>query len=92
IKRFNANVKVPQIGWNTINNLKSDLFKGINEGDYMYLVHSYYAERCSEAIAISDYGLQYASALQSNNFYGVQFHPEKSSTKGEQLLKNFLEL
>ena len=92
IKRFNANVKVPQIGWNTINNLKSDLFKGINEGDYMYLVHSYYAECCSEAIAISDYGLQYASALQSNNFYGVQFHPEKSSTKGEQLLKNFLEL
>ncbi|WP_323788938.1 imidazole glycerol phosphate synthase subunit HisH [Psychroserpens sp.] len=92
VKRFNTNVKVPQMGWNTVNNLKSDLFKGINEGDYMYLVHSYYAENCKEAIAISDYGLKYASAIENNNFYGVQFHPEKSSTTGEQLLKNFLNL
>ena len=92
VKRFSSNVKVPQIGWNTIKNLKSDVFKGINESEYMYLVHSYYAENCSEAIAISDYGLDYASALKHNNFYGVQFHPEKSSTAGEQLLKNFLEL
>lgn len=92
VKRFNTNVKIPQMGWNTINKLKSDLFKGINEGDYLYLVHSYYAENCSEAIAITNYGLQYASALENNNFYGVQFHPEKSSTTGEQLLKNFIEL
>ncbi|WP_431134218.1 imidazole glycerol phosphate synthase subunit HisH [Psychroserpens mesophilus] len=92
VKRFNANVKVPQIGWNTIKNLKSDLFKGINDSEYMYLVHSYYAENCSDTIAISDYGIEYASALKRNNFYGVQFHPEKSSTAGKQLLKNFIEL
>ena len=92
VKRFNSHVKVPQMGWNTVNKLKSDLFKGIKDGDYMYLVHSFYAENCSEAIAISNYGLEYASALNNNNFYGVQFHPEKSNTKGEQLLKNFLDL
>lgn len=92
VKRFKTSVKVPQMGWNTIKNLKSDLFKGITEGDYMYLVHSYYAEHCSEAIATTEYGLNYASALENDNFYGVQFHPEKSSIAGEQVLKNFLEL
>lgn len=92
VKRFKNDLKVPQMGWNTVNNLKSDLFKGITEGDYMYLVHSYYAECCSEAIATTNYGLEYASALENDNFYGVQFHPEKSSEAGEQLLKNFLEL
>ena len=92
VKRFNDRVKVPQMGWNTVENLKSNLFSGIYEGDYMYLVHSYYAENCNQAIATSEYGLKYASALQKDNFFGVQFHPEKSSTTGEQLLKNFLEL
>nr|WP_321234880.1 imidazole glycerol phosphate synthase subunit HisH [uncultured Psychroserpens sp.] len=92
VKRFSKVVKVPQMGWNTVKNLKSDLFKGINEAEFMYLVHSYYAENCSEAIATSDYELEYASALENDNFYGVQFHPEKSSVAGEQLLKNFLKL
>lgn len=92
VKRFSNSVKVPQMGWNTITNLKSDLFKGIKEQDYMYLVHSYYAENCEEAIATSNYQLEYASALENNNFFGVQFHPEKSSAAGAQLLKNFLEL
>lgn len=92
IKRFTNQVKVPQMGWNTITTLKTKLFKNIKENEFMYLVHSYYAENCSEAIAITNYGLNYASALQKNNFYGVQFHPEKSSLAGEQLLKNFLEL
>jgi glutamine amidotransferase len=92
VKRFSSAVKVPQMGWNTVKNLKSDLFKGINEGDYMYLVHSYYAEKCDDAIATSDYDIEYASALENDNFYGVQFHPEKSGTTGEQLLKNFLDL
>lgn len=91
-KRFRDKVKVPQIGWNTIKHLKSDLFKGINESEYMYLVHSYYVEKSSDAIALSDYGLEYTTAIKQNNFYGVQFHPEKSGIKGEQLLKNFLEL
>ncbi|EAQ41456.1 imidazole glycerol phosphate synthase subunit HisH [Polaribacter sp. MED152] len=92
IKKFSENVKVPQMGWNVIYNLKSDLFKGIKEKEFMYLVHSFYAENCKEAIATTDYEIEYASALQKDNFYGVQFHPEKSSKAGEQILKNFLEL
>ncbi|NVK52145.1 MAG: imidazole glycerol phosphate synthase subunit HisH [Flavobacteriaceae bacterium] len=92
VKRFQSNVKVPQISWNTVANLKSDLFKGIKEQEFMYLVHSYYAENCDEQIATTNYGLNYASALQKDNFYGVQFHPEKSGVKGEQLLNNFIEL
>lgn len=92
VKRFSNDLKVPQMGWNVIKNLKSDLFNGIKENEYMYLVHSYYAAHCNETIAATDYGINYASALQHNNFYGVQFHPEKSSLAGEQILKNFLKL
>ena len=92
VKKFSNTVKVPQMGWNVIKDLKSDLFKGIKENEFMYLVHSFYAESCDEAIATSDYDIEYASALQKDNFYGVQFHPEKSSIAGEQILKNFLEL
>lgn len=92
VKRFSNNVKVPQMGWNVISNLKSELFNGIKENEYMYLVHSYYAPKCSEEIATTDYEIKYASALQKDNFYGVQFHPEKSGKMGEQILKNFIEL
>jgi len=92
VRRFSDNLKVPQMGWNVIRNLKSPLFKNIEEGSYMYLVHSYYAEDCAESIASTDYGLNYASALENDNFFGVQFHPEKSSTVGEKLLRNFLKL
>ncbi|WP_299781020.1 imidazole glycerol phosphate synthase subunit HisH [uncultured Formosa sp.] len=92
VKRFPNTVKVPQMGWNTITDLKSDLFKNIPENSYMYLVHSYYAENCNEAIAQTDYNGKYASALQHKNFYGVQFHPEKSSIAGAKLLENFLNL
>lgn len=92
VKRFSNNVKVPQMGWNTITNLKSELFKDIADNEYMYLVHSFYAENCEQAIATTNYDVEYASALQYKNFYGVQFHPEKSSTAGEQILENFLKL
>jgi glutamine amidotransferase len=92
VKRFLNDVKVPQMGWNVIKDLKSDLFKDIKENEYMYLVHSYYAEHCNETIAKTDYGINYASALQHENFYGVQFHPEKSSTAGARILQNFLDL
>ncbi|AUC15018.1 imidazole glycerol phosphate synthase subunit HisH [Tenacibaculum sp. SZ-18] len=92
IKRFSNELKVPQMGWNTISNLKSDLFKGIKDEEYMYLVHSYYAEDCKYAIAATDYGIKYATALHKDNFYGTQFHPEKSGVEGEKILKNFLEL
>lgn len=90
--RFSNDLKVPQIGWNQITNLKSSLFANISEKEFMYLVHSYYAPLCEATIANSDYGIQYSSALQKDNFYGVQFHPEKSSTAGEKVLNNFLSL
>lgn len=90
--RFSDQVKVPQMGWNTISKLQTTLFKGINEEDFMYLVHSYYVPLLPETIAQSDYDGAYSVALQKDNFYGVQFHPEKSSTAGSQLLQNFLAL
>ena len=90
--RFSTQVKVPQMGWNQIYNLKSPLFEGINDNEYMYLVHSYYVPNCNEAIANTNYDVEYASALQKNNFYGTQFHPEKSGDVGEQILANFLKL
>ena len=92
VKRFDTGLKVPQMGWNVIKDLKSELFKGIKEKEYMYLVHSFYAEHCPETIATTDYGVNYASALQHKNFYGVQFHPEKSSVAGSRILENFLNL
>ena len=90
--RFSDRVKVPQMGWNSISSLKSPLFKGIEAGDFMYLVHSYFVPIFPETIAQSDYDGPYSVALQKDNFYGVQFHPEKSSTSGSLLLKNFLDL
>jgi glutamine amidotransferase len=90
--KFTPKVKVPQMGWNQIYNLKSPLFKGISENEYMYLVHSFYAPNCPEAIATTNYEVEYASALQKDNFYGTQFHPEKSGDIGEQILGNFLKL
>jgi glutamine amidotransferase len=90
--KFTSKVKVPQMGWNTIYNLKSNLFKGIAENEYMYLVHSYYAPLCKETIATTNYELEYSSALENDNFFGTQFHPEKSGDVGEQILNNFLNL
>jgi glutamine amidotransferase len=90
--KFSPKVKVPQMGWNNIYNLKSDLFKGITENEYMYLVHSFYAPICAETIATTNYEVEYSSALENDNFYGTQFHPEKSGDVGERILNNFLNL
>lgn len=84
--------KVPQVGWNDIYNLKTSLFKDVPDNSYVYYVHSYYAEMNPYCIATTNYGLEYAGAVQKDNFYGVQFHTEKSAKVGEQILKNFLEL
>ncbi|MFW0735804.1 imidazole glycerol phosphate synthase subunit HisH [Flavobacterium sp. T12S277] len=92
VLKFTSKVKVPQMGWNQIYNLKSDLFKGIPENEFMYLVHSFYAPDCLQAIATTNYEAEYASALQKDNFYGTQFHPEKSGAVGEKILENFLKL
>ncbi|SEO24507.1 glutamine amidotransferase [Flavobacterium sp. CF108] len=90
--KFTNQVKVPQMGWNQIYNLKSDLFTSIPENEFMYLVHSFYAPNCAETIATTNYDLEYASALQKDNFYGTQFHPEKSGAVGEKILENFLKM
>ncbi|HVY73697.1 MAG TPA: imidazole glycerol phosphate synthase subunit HisH [Puia sp.] len=94
VKRFpeTNGLKIPQIGWNQIGSLKGPLFKGIGEFPYCYFVHSYYAELCDETIAVTEYGNRFSSALGKNNFYGVQFHPEKSAATGEQILTNFIQL
>jgi glutamine amidotransferase len=84
--------KVPQIGWNTITNLKTELFNGVPENSFVYFVHGYYAGLGDNTIATTDYIQAYSSALHKNNFYGVQFHPEKSASVGEQIIQNFLSL
>jgi len=86
----NAGLKVPQIGWNNITQLKTNLLSDLPENAYMYFVHSYYVENCAEAIAKTDYVVEYSSAIQKNNFYAVQFHPEKSGDAGQKILENFL--
>jgi glutamine amidotransferase len=95
VKKFQSNgqaIKIPQIGWNTIYDLKSDLFKGIKENSYIYNVHSYHAGVSNDTIAKCNYGVEYAAAVKKDNFYGVQFHTEKSAETGDQIIKNFLEL
>jgi imidazole glycerol-phosphate synthase subunit HisH len=83
-------IKVPQIGWNNINNFRSGLFAGVQENSFVYLVHSYYAAIGKNTVATTNYIKPYSAALQKDNFYGVQFHPEKSANVGEQILKNFM--
>ena len=90
VKRFKSTVKVPQIGWNTVFDLKTSLFDSINENEYMYLVHSYYVPLLATTVATSNYGINYSTAIKKNNFIGVQFHPEKSGSQGEVVLKNFI--
>ncbi|MEP7317685.1 MAG: imidazole glycerol phosphate synthase subunit HisH [Panacibacter sp.] len=95
VKHFiptDPSIKVPQIGWNNIYNLKTDLFKGLADNSYCYFVHGYYAALGEHTIATTNYVQPYSSALHKDNFYGVQFHPEKSAIVGEKILKNFLEL
>ncbi len=91
-KATEVGIKVPQIGWNNIANLKTELFNGIPENSFAYFVHGFYAGLGDNTIATTDYIQPYSSALQKNNFYGVQFHPEKSAAVGEQIIQNFLSL
>ena len=92
IMRFNDSVKSPKVGWNNITDLKTNLFSDIKELDYTYFVHSFYAPMSSYTIATASYGIEYSAALKKDNFYGCQFHPEKSSKIGEQVLRNFINL
>jgi len=95
VKKFRPpepTLKVPQIGWNNLFDTKEPLFHGVDKNAYCYFVHSYYAALSGETIAVTDYGTRFSSGLHKNNFYGVQFHPEKSSAVGQKILSNFLSL
>ena len=94
VKRFTPapDLKVPHMGWNQIGNLESKLFKGLDGGSYVYFVHSYYPELCPDTIATSRHGVMFSAALKYENFYGTQFHPEKSGDVGERIIADFLKL
>lgn len=93
VRKFESdNLKIPQIGWNNIFDLKSPLFAGIAEDSYVYFVHSFYVESGSETVAMCDYGAKFSAAVNYKNFYAVQFHPEKSGAVGERILQNFLKI
>jgi len=92
VKLFPPREKVPHMGWNNLSNLKGELFTNLSPNDDVYFVHSYYAELNANTIASCNYVQPFSAALQNNNFYATQFHPEKSAGVGAQLLKNFLEL
>ena len=84
--------KIPQIGWNNIYDYHSKLFTGVNDNEFVYTVHSYYAALGAATIATTDYIIPYSAALEKDNFYAVQFHPEKSGKVGEQILENFINI
>lgn len=94
VKRFaeSPELKVPHMGWNRVSNLDSKLFKAVDEGSYLYFVHSYYPTLCSDTIATAVHGEMFSAALKYENFYGTQFHPEKSGDVGEKIIANFLKL
>lgn len=94
VRRFTATPteKVPHVGWNAIGNLESKLFKDVQGGSHVYYVHSYRADLCPDTIATTRHGILFSAALKYENFYGTQFHPEKSGDVGEQILRNFLNL
>ena len=92
VRKFEPKLKVPQMGWNNISGLNSILYDGISAEDDFYFVHSYYAEICLETTAICDYIVPFCASMQKDNFYATQFHPEKSSSAGEQLILNFLKI
>ena len=92
VKRFPETDKVPHMGWNSIHGLKGPLFEGIEDGSHVYFVHSFAAEPAVEMVAETDYIMTFASALQKDNFYALQFHPEKSGEVGQKILQNFLEI
>ena len=87
-----AGVKVPHMGWNAVTDLKTGLFEGLEDGEFVYFVHSYAASVSEDTIAVSDNGRKFSAAMRRDNFYGAQFHPEKSGDVGERILRNFMNL
>ncbi len=96
VRKFDADphagIKVPHMGWNSLTDMDSGLFDGLSEGDFVYFVHSFAADVCDDTVAVSENGRRFSAALNKGNFYGVQFHPEKSGDVGERILRNFMNL
>lgn len=96
VRRFAADpvagVKVPHMGWNALSGLKTGLFEGLSDGDFVYFVHSFAADVCEDTVSVSDNGRRFSAAMCRDNFYGTQFHPEKSGDVGEKILRNFMKL
>jgi glutamine amidotransferase len=92
VKKFPPLDTVPHMGWNNLHAVKSPLFAGVNKTDDVYFVHSYYAEQSNETIAVCDYIVPFSAAMNKDNFYATQFHPEKSAGVGEKILLNFLNM
>ena len=96
VRKFDADphagIKVPHMGWNSLTDMGSGLFDGLSEGDFVYFVHSFAADVCDDTVAVSENGRRFSAALNKGNFYGVQFHPEKSGEVGERILRNFMNL
>lgn len=92
VKKFSGDLKVPHVGWNRLIHMNGPLFKNLPEESAVYFVHSYYAEQNEYTIATSNYNKLFSAAIQKDNFYATQFHPERSGKTGEQILKNFLQL
>jgi len=92
VKRFKHELKIPHMGWNLLSDMDALIFNELAENPYMYFVHSYFIEKSDYTIATCNYKFSFSAALQKDNFYACQFHPEKSSSDGQQILKNFLEL
>lgn len=94
VRRFrpSGDLKIPHMGWNTLSALQNPLFDGLEERTYVYYVHSYYADICPDTIARTEHGIPFSAALCRGNFFGTQFHPEKSGPAGARILQNFLSL
>ncbi len=92
VRKFRGKEKIPHIGWNNVYSLQSPLFEGVNENTYMYFLHSYFAEKSEYTSATSEYMIKYSAAIEKDNFYAVQFHPEKSGSEGQKIISNFLNL
>lgn len=96
VRRLKASVeegiKVPHMGWNSLTEMQGPLFQGIDTGDHVYYVHSFAADVCPDTVAVTENGVRFSAALCKDNFYGVQFHPEKSGAVGERILRNFVNL
>lgn len=92
VRKFSADHKVPHMGWNDISKTQGPLMEQVEDGSFLYFVHSYYVEECPHTVALCDYGLPFSAAVQKDNYYAIQPHPEKSAESGLQILSNFLNI